>query len=208
MGNIVVFGAGGRAGRRVVSEARERGHDVTAVVRRVDGAGEVVGDVTDPASVARVVAGADVVINAAARMDVPAAEFFPAAARALVAGMAEAGVRRLVQIGMGTALLTDDGVAVYDTPGFPAEYRDFSLGHAAGIDVLRDSELEWVVLAPPPELLDNSGPRTGRYRLGGVQVLPASGQLLPYADLAVALVDEAETPKHHRELVAVAPFVG
>lgn len=208
MGNIVVFGAGGRAGRRVVSEARERGHDVTAVVRRVDGAGEVVGDVTDPASVARVVAGADVVINAAARMDVPAAEFFPAAARALVAGMAEAGVRRLVQIGMGTALLTDDGVAVYDTPGFPAEYRDFSLGHAAGIDVLRDSELEWVVLAPPPELLDDSGPRTGRYRLGGVQVLPASGQLLPYADLAVALVDEAETPKHHRELVAVAPFVG
>lgn len=208
MGNIVVFGAGGRAGRRVVSEARERGHAVTAVVRRVGGAAEVVGDVTDPGSVARVVAGADVVINAAARMDVPAGEFFPAAARALVAGLAEAGVQRLVQVGIGTVLLTEEGVAVHDTPGFPAEYREFSLGHAAGLDVLRESELDWVVLAPPPEVLDDQGARTGRYRLGGVQVLPAAGHLLPYADLAVALVDEAETPKHHRELVAVAPFTG
>ena len=33
MGEIVVFGAGGRAGRAAVAEARGRGHHVTAVVR-------------------------------------------------------------------------------------------------------------------------------------------------------------------------------
>ncbi|MEV1206649.1 NmrA family NAD(P)-binding protein, partial [Microbispora rosea] len=31
--NIVIFGAGGRAGRQAVAEARRRGHRVTAVVR-------------------------------------------------------------------------------------------------------------------------------------------------------------------------------
>jgi len=37
-------------------------------------------------------------------------------------------------------------------------------------------------------------------------VLPAEPDAppLPYADLAVALVDEALSPKHHRALVAVA----
>ncbi|MEU8250038.1 NmrA family NAD(P)-binding protein [Nonomuraea sp. NPDC048916] len=30
---ITIFGAGGRAGRQVVAEARRRGHQVTAVVR-------------------------------------------------------------------------------------------------------------------------------------------------------------------------------
>ncbi|MFD0890304.1 NmrA family NAD(P)-binding protein, partial [Streptosporangium algeriense] len=33
MSRIVVFGAGGNAGRRVVAEAVSRGHTVTAVVR-------------------------------------------------------------------------------------------------------------------------------------------------------------------------------
>jgi hypothetical protein len=33
MGRIVVYGAGGRAGRRAVAEARLRGHEVVAVVR-------------------------------------------------------------------------------------------------------------------------------------------------------------------------------
>ena len=33
MSKIVIFGAGGRAGRQVVAEARRRGHEVTAVMR-------------------------------------------------------------------------------------------------------------------------------------------------------------------------------
>jgi putative NADH-flavin reductase len=33
MSGIVIFGAGGRAGRAVTAEARARGHQLTAVVR-------------------------------------------------------------------------------------------------------------------------------------------------------------------------------
>jgi putative NADH-flavin reductase len=54
--------------------------------------------------------------------------------------------------------------------------------------------------------LDNEAARTGRYRAGGTQVLSTEEDSAPfsYADLAVALIDEIETPKHHRALVAVA----
>ncbi|MFC7550363.1 NAD(P)-dependent oxidoreductase [Plantactinospora sp. GCM10030261] len=221
MSRIVVFGAGGRAGRATVAEAVARGHRVTAVVRDPnryadladagagdpDGAGDrltlVAGDVTRADSVAAVAAGHDVAINAAARLDVPADEFYGAATRALLAGLPEAGVGRLVAVGIGTVLETAPGVRVMDAPEFPAEARAFSAGHAAELDLLRaaDTPVDWVVLAPPPVVLDAEAPRTGRYVAGGTAVLPTGS--FSYADLAVALVDEATTPKHHRALIAL-----
>jgi putative NADH-flavin reductase len=208
---IVVFGAGGRAGRHTVAEAIARGHVVTAVVRDparyrdLAGVTPVSGDVTQAGSVSAAAAGHDAAINVCSRVDVSSTEFFVGAAHALLDGLPAAGVGRLVMVGIGTMLETAPGVRVYDAPGFPAEAREFSLGHAAEFDVFQaaETDIDWLVLAPPPVFLDNEAPRTGRYRIGGSQVLPAADSF-PYADLAVALIDEIETPKHHRTLVAVA----
>jgi putative NADH-flavin reductase len=211
---IVVFGAGGRAGRRVVEEAAARGHEGTAVVRdpgahpvRDGGRVRVVaGDVTDPASVAAVAGGHDAAITTAARLDVPAVDFYTAATRALAAGLAEAGVPRLVLVGIGSALEVEPGRRVLDDPAFPDGHRAFSLGHVAQLDVLAAvREPDWVVLAPPLVFLDEAAARTGRYRTGGVAPLDPPPASFSYADLAVALVDEAEHPSHHRGLVAVGP---
>jgi putative NADH-flavin reductase len=149
-----------------------------------------------------VAAGHEVAVHAAARLDVPT--FFADAASALLDGLPRAGVSRLVAIGIGTVLETAPGVAVHDAPDFPAAGREFSLGHAAGLAVLRDADtaLDWVLLAPPPVMLDDTAARTGRYRTGGTVLLNADP--FSYTDLAVALLDEIETPNHHRELVAVA----
>ncbi|MEV5705924.1 NAD(P)H-binding protein [Actinoallomurus sp. NPDC052274] len=215
MSGIVIFGAGGRAGRRAVAEAVARGHRVTAVVRdpaaHADLAGErvtlVAGDVTDAGRVAAVAAGHDAAINAAVRLDVSSEDFFASAAHALLDGLARTEVRRLLLVGIGTVLETAPGVPVHDAPGFPAEGRAFSLGHAVQVEVFRgaDTEIDWLVLAPPPVVLGDEAPRTGRYRIGGRQVLPSGeGEGFSYADLAVALVDEIEDPKHHRTLAAVA----
>ncbi|MEU1495387.1 NAD(P)-dependent oxidoreductase [Streptomyces sp. NPDC005775] len=213
---IIVFGAGGRAGRRAVAEAVARGHRVTAVVRDVaaykgpagDGVSVVAGDVTRADSVAETAAGHDAAINAAGRMDVPARDFYVSATHALLDGLGRAGVGRLVLIGIGSVLETAPGVAVHDAPGFPEEARAFSLGHTAELDVLRaaETDIDWLVVAPPPVALDDEGPRAGRYRTGNHQVLPAVGGVsaFSYADLAVVLIDEIETPKHHRSLTAVA----
>lgn len=215
MSKIVVFGAGGRAGARVVAEAAGRGHEVTAVVRdpgrHVLPEGErvrvVAGDVTDPRSVAAVAAGHDVAVQASARLDVPSAEFYTAAARALVGGLAEAGVGRLVALGIGTLLEVAPGVRLIDTPGFPDDARTFSLGHAAELEVFQEEggSLDWVVIAPPPVILDDRAERTGRHRFGEGEVMAAEegDPAFSYADLAAALVDEIEDPKRHRVQVAV-----
>ncbi len=130
----------------------------------------------------------------------PSGEFFPAAARALVAGLTLASVGRLVVAGIGTTLETAPGVAVHDAPDFPAEYREFSLGHSAELDVLEAAALDWLVVAPPPVVL-GEGEATG-YRTAIGTLIPAES--FTYADFAQALVDEATTPKHSRVLLAVA----
>jgi uncharacterized protein len=211
---IVIFGAGGRAGRRAVEEAVARGNQVTAVVRDPDRYRDlpvpvVAGDVTDPDGVAAVAAGHDAAINATARLDAPS--FYADATRALLTGLPRAGVRRLVAVGVGSTLEAGPGLPVHDTPGFPEEARAFSLGHQAQIDLLTaaDTELDWLVVVPPPTYLDDKASRTGRYRVGGREAPPIAGDapLFSYADLAVALIDEIESPKHHRTLISVSNAV-
>ncbi|GAA3217009.1 NAD(P)-dependent oxidoreductase [Actinocorallia longicatena] len=191
MAKIIVFGAGGRAGRAIVAEAVGRGHEVTAVVRdpgKAEGVGgEVVaGDVTDAPVVAGLVGGQDVVVHAAADLGVPAGEFFPAAARALTAGL---GGARLVAIGLASVLETADGTMLMDTPGYPNEYRAFYLGHAAGTEVLKESGADWVVISPSGDF-DHTGESGGTYRRAAAD----AEARITYPDFAVAVLDEIEKP--------------
>jgi uncharacterized protein len=215
MSKIVVFGAGGRAGRRAIAEAVSRGHHVTAAVRdparHAALAREVVtvvaGDVTDADSVAAVSAGHDAVIAAVYRPDVPAGDFYVAGARALLDGLAQAGVRRLVVVGIGTLLETSAGFRFMDQPGQPPSWTEFSLGRVAELETLRaaGTDVDWLVIAAPPTPLDERSPRSGRYQIGGI-ALPAGwegAEQFSYADLLAAVVDEIEAPMHHRTLVAV-----
>jgi putative NADH-flavin reductase len=178
---IVVFGAGGRAGRAAVVEARRRGHEVTPVVRAAL-AGAVVGDVREPAALVR---GQDAVVHAAADLTAPG--FFAEAAEALV----RAGAPRLVAVGLASVLPTASGVLLMDTPGYPQEYRDFYLSHAAGVEVLRASELDWVMLSPAGDF-DHGGPRRGGYRVAAAD----AASRISYADFVIAVVDEIERPRH------------
>ncbi|NUS10090.1 MAG: NAD(P)H-binding protein [Streptomyces sp.] len=211
MGSFVVFGAGGRAGRQVVAEARWRGHRVTAVVRDparhpglADGGVRVAGgDVTDAADVAALAAGHDAAISTAAVYGegTDPGAFFPAAARALAAGLGRAGVPRLVTAGLASLLPGPDGTRLLDSPGFPAAFRPFCLAHAAGLDALRaeGAALDWLCVSPAGDF-DHEGPRTGRYEVRPHGDLAAR---VSYPDFALALLDESETPHHHRTHLAV-----
>jgi putative NADH-flavin reductase len=212
MSKIVIFGAGGRAGRQAVAEARRRGHEVTAVVRDpsrhsglADGGVRVAaGDVTDMAEVTALAAGHDAAIHAAAVYGAgtdPGA-FFIGAAYALVKGLRQAGVDRLVAVGLSTLLPGPDGTRLLDAPGFPAEFRPFCLAHAAGLEVLRTEggALDWVYVSPAGDF-DHEGERTGHY---GVREQGDATARISYADFALVLLDEAETPRHHRSHLAVA----
>jgi putative NADH-flavin reductase len=223
--NIVVFGAGGRAGRQVVAEASRRGHRVTAVVRDparhsdlAGGHGDsarsgdsgrqgdpggvrvVAGDVTDEPGIERVATGHDAAVSAAVDLSQPPHDFFTASSRALATGLAKAGVRRLVVVGLASVVPGPSGTPMMDEPGYPNEYRSFFLGHAAGLDELRrHSDPDWTYLAPAGDF-DHDGTPTGRYQAAR-HGDPASR--ITYADFAGALLDEVETPRHHRAVAIV-----
>jgi putative NADH-flavin reductase len=203
MSKVAIFGAGGRAGRAALGEARRRGHQVTAVVRDpnrygdlvADGVDLVAGDVTSVESVARVAAGHDAAISAVYDAGAQPDAFFTGAARALVDGLTQAVVDRLIVVGLASVLATASGTSLMETPGYPREYRSFYLGHTAGVDVFRAAatELDWLVLSPAGDF-DHRGPRTGRYRMAAAE---AASQV-SYADFAIALLDEIDNPRHHR----------
>jgi hypothetical protein len=207
MSEIIIFGAGGRAGRAVVDEARRRGHRVTAVVRDParhpdlrQRAEVAAADITDADAVARLARGHAAAVAAAADLTADPAVFFPAAARALVDGLNRAGVRRLVHIGLASVLPTPAGPPLMDTPGYPQEYRGFYLGHAAGNDVLAaaDPAPDWVVLSPAGDF-DHNGTRTGRYAPAAAD----AASRITYPDFAVAVLDELDSPQHHRTHVGI-----
>ncbi|MFE4262537.1 NAD(P)-dependent oxidoreductase [Streptomyces sp. NPDC056883] len=187
---IIVFGAGGRVGRAVVAEARARGHEVTA-------AGRADGDVTSAADVERLAAGHDAAVAAVYDTGAVPGAFFPAAARALAAGLGGAGVGRLVSVGLASVLPTGSGEPLMDTPGYPQEWREFYVGHGAGTEALRAAApagLDWAVLSPSGDFTAE-GAGTGR----GYAFAPAdAGARIPHADFARAVLDELLAPTVHR----------
>jgi len=219
MSSIVIFGASGRAGRAITTEARGRGHHVTAVVRNPGKHGDIAaedvsvmqGDVTDAERMSSIVRGHDAVVHAVTPLNGPEQgfgdldpEFFVKAADALLDGMAETGVPRLLVVGLFANLKDADGRLLMDDPAiFPAEIRPFAAAHTAGLDRLKaqNSVVDWLMLTPPA-LLEMGTPRTGRYQIGGETAPPVLAHL-SYADLAVAMIDEIETPHHHRTRVSV-----
>lgn len=191
MTKIVVFGSGGRAAGSAVLEARSRGHAVTAVTRQV-------ADVSDPAAVAAVAAGHEVVIAGVYDHDRDPAEFFPATARALVDGLAEAGVDRLVWVGLASLLPNAAGVPLMDSGDYPQEYRSFFLAHQAALDIFREAGIDWVAISPSGDF-DHEGTPVGAYR-----VAPGDAAArITYADHAIALVDEAERGEARRAHIGV-----
>lgn len=204
---IVLFGATGHVGQRIVREALDRGHQVTGVVRDPSRAQSpdprvplVQGDATDPASVAAVVAGADAVVTSVSPRPgtTGQAPSLVDVARAVIAGARQAGVTRVIAVGGAGSLEVAPGVALLDTPGFPEAYKAEAEEGRASLDVYRSQAqgLDWTFLSPA--VVIQPGERTGRYRTTGDQLLAdeQGNSVISYEDYAVALLDELENPKH------------
>src|SRR5690606_476376 len=92
-----------------------------------------------------------------------------------------------------------------DEPDFPAAWKDGALKTAAFLELLKtEPELNWTFLSPAAKL--EPGEKTGRYRIGGDRLLTdAAGESrISTSDLAVALLDEMERPRHNRRRFTVA----
>jgi len=193
---VAVLGASGRAGSEITRELAARGHAVVAIARKPEaipaapGVTAVAGDAADPAALAPLIQGSDAVISAL-HFDVPA--------ETLLKAVKDAGVPRLLVTGGAASLEVAPGVLLFDTPEFPAEWKPIAKGGLTFLDALRqEKDIDWTFFSPP--VLIEEGPRLGRYRLGGDQLVvdDKGDSRISFADYAIAMVDELEQHRHSR----------
>ncbi len=219
---IALIGATGYVGAAVLDEALSRGHEVVVLARtpaKIEaraGVTVVSADAYDAASVAKAVTGTDAVISAfnPGWTDPEIKAHFLAGSQAIDAGVRASGVTRLLVVGGAGSLFVAPGIQLIDTPQFPKEYFEGADGARQILAMYRDGSvgagLDWTFLSPPVMFSAHAplahAPRSGRYRVGAEAPLmdgdtPAG---ISEADLAVAIVDEIETPKHIRARFTVA----
>ncbi|QSB09295.1 NAD(P)-dependent oxidoreductase [Lysinibacillus fusiformis] len=196
---IAVIGATGKAGQKIVEEALQRGHDVTAIVRSAAKATAAIPviekDVFDVTQ--EDVKGFDVVVNA---FGAPAGqeELHVKAGRHLIS-IFQGIATKLVVVGGAGSLFVDPEkkVRVMDTPDFPAIYLATAQNQGHNLQDLQQSSITWTFISPSA-FFDPEGPRTGHYTAGVDHLLvnDAGESYVSYADYAVAVVDELENPQH------------
>lgn len=208
---IVVFGASGQLGSRIVDEAVSRGHEVTAVARdatRIDDRdGRVdrfAGDATEASSVASIASGSDVAISAVTQHDRP--EMLVEAAHGLLEGLSLADVPRLIVAGGAGSLKVPSGQRLYETAEFHEEWKPEAIAQADALAAYEqaDTDVNWAYISPGALL--EPGERSGSYRVGDDELLvdEHGRSRITMEDLAIAILDEADHPSHSRTRFTVA----
>ena len=212
---VALIGASGFVGKAILNELTARGHQVTAIVRNTynippqAGLAVVAADATDEAALTTALQGNDAVVSAynAGWTNPNLYADFLEGSKAIQAGVKRAGINRLLVIG-GAGSLFIDGKQLVDSPSFPAEYKAGASAARDYLTALRtENELDWAFLSPAIEMHPGtSGIRTGHYRTGLENpVFSKEGRsVLSVEDLAVAVVDEIEQPKHSRQRFTAA----
>ncbi|WP_194835314.1 NAD(P)-dependent oxidoreductase [Nocardia sp. XZ_19_369] len=218
--DIGIFGATGVIGSRAVDEATRRGHRVTAFSRDAGRFPAERGAVTwqvadwlDADSIAAAISGLDVVISAVnaghgIADTISRAGDFVVGAQAMVRALERHPRVRVIAVGGAGSLEIAPGLQLVDTGadfvrsltedlGVPAEYAEVVRALRDALNVYRLSNRNWTYLSPSAGRI-NPGTRTGRFRVGGDQLLIAADGApdLSAEDLAVALLDEVEQPRY------------
>ncbi|MBR4838829.1 MAG: NAD(P)-dependent oxidoreductase [Bacteroidales bacterium] len=217
MKNVVLIGATGYVGSAILNELVNRGHKVTAVVRDPDkvavreGVEAVKEDVTNVEGIAKLAKGKDAVISAYnpgwanPRQYEETLENYPL----IVEAAKRAGVERLLIVGGAGTLFVKPGLRLMDTGALPEAWMPGvkSLGEFYLNTLTKEENIDWIFLSPAANLGNlQPGTRTGKYRVGKDELLvdEKGDSFISVEDYAMAMVDELETPKHHKERFTVA----
>jgi uncharacterized protein len=198
---IALIGATGMIGSRLLAELNRRGHEVTAIVRhpeKVPALPKVTakkGDVFDEKGLAELLKGHDAAISSV--------HYTASDPKKLLAAAKESGVKRYLVVGGAGSLEVAPGKKLVDTPQFPAQYKAEAQAGGDFLDLLRQEKtLDWTFLSPSAMIAP--GERTGKFRLGGDQLLTHDkGSNISVEDYAIAMVDEIEKPAHSRKRFTV-----
>ena len=212
---LVIFGPTGGTGRRLVERAIAEGHEVTAFVRNPSKMNArhrrlrvVVGDAFDPGKVREVVAGNEAVISVLGSRQPgnplrplgPGDQDGPVSVGAanIVAAMKEHGLRRFVcqtAWGWGRASAGAFFMKVLVPPLLRDEYAE----KEAQEKLVRESELEWIIVRP---MILTNGPWTNDYRVG-LDLKPGRRPYISRADVADFLMKQLADDTFLRNTLAI-----
>ena len=208
--NVVVIGATGNSGSRIVDELLKRGHAVTAISRtataKFSGKANVKAvdnDLSSVQALEKIVEGADVVVHAYAPPQNDTDQLIGVTDRIVeavsLAGGKVSGPRLLVVGGAG-GLNVAPGLTLHDSGHLPEPYLPISASHIKVYkSLLQNNTVNWTYFAPAGFF--QPGERTGKFRLGKDDlIIGADGNSsISMEDYAIAAVDEIEKPQHVNE---------
>ncbi|MCA3254633.1 MAG: NAD(P)H-binding protein [Alphaproteobacteria bacterium] len=152
---LLVLGASGGVGSRLVTRALAAGHAVTAQTRTAGrapaGAAEAVGKPDDPAFLAVTVPGHDAIAFCVGVDRLGATTLFSDSARALIAAMTAAGVRRIaVLTGIGAGDSRGHGGWLYNRVIYPLFTRHRYEDKTRQEELFAASSLDWTIVRAAP----------------------------------------------------------
>jgi putative NADH-flavin reductase len=200
---IAIFGASGATGLLLTERCIAAGHEVTALLRTPqtfphrDRVRIVEGNAFDPDAVCQTVEGAGAVLSALGARSLGKEDVLERAIPLVVAGMRQAGVRRIIALGSAGA----EDESLKKQPAWRRWivqniiYNTFLkwpvASQRAQLATLSASELDWTMVMPP--MLQNS-PARGTYRIDG-EALPRNGSRISRSDVADFMMRQIGNPQ-------------
>ncbi|OTQ62415.1 NAD(P)-dependent oxidoreductase [Gilliamella apis] len=206
---IAVIGANGKSGQLLVKEALSRGHDVTAIVRKLSSNSDAKAKVLVKDLFQLTyddLKPFDVIIDAFGTWTPESLPLHQTSLKHLTDILSGKPNRLLVVGGAGSLYVNPEHtVRLADSPDFPDEFKPLANNMAKALDHLRTcDDVQWTYLSPAIEFIAD-GARTGHYIVGGEQFLVNSQgkSQISYADYAIAMIDEAEKAQHIKQRFTV-----
>lgn len=204
---VAVICANGKEGRLIVKEAIDRGLDVTAVVRGENKSAAdkaIVKDIFD--ITADDLKGFDAVVDAFGAWTPETLPQHSTSLKILCDALSGTDTRLLVVGGAGSLYVNPEHTAtVLDGENFPDAFKPLAAAMAKALGELRErNDVKWTYISPAADF-QAEGERTGKYILGGEElILNSKGEsVISYADYAIAMVDEIVNGNHIQQRISV-----
>ena len=204
---IAGVAANGRVAGKVITEAVNRGFDVTAFGRKennTDAKDYIQKDLFD--LTAEDLKGYDAVVDAFGAWTEDTLGQHSTSLKHLCDILSGTDVRLLIVGGAGSLYVNPEHTAqVSDGPDFPDAFKPLAAAMAKALTELRErKDVKWTYISPAGDY-QADGERSGKYILGGEELTLNSRNesIISYADYAIAMVDEIEKGNHIQQRISV-----
>ena len=204
--HILVLGATGRVGSRIVSHALANGHVVTVLVRTPDkiqvndkNLHITQGNVLNKNDIESVMLGVDMVISA---LNTEGTNTLSESMKLILEAMKKEDIKRIITIGTAGILQSrvTPSLLRYQSSESKRKSTHAAQEHQRVFDMLTCSEVEWTIVCPT-YLPD--GECTGKYRVER-SFLPEGGTVITVGDTAEFTYQQIKSTKFLKSRVGIA----